>query len=157
MGSKQGSGIALSSMFLDKRGKKTGSYRGFHEWHGCSGRRPGIDNGLELDGQTMKRGATYPGTISILSFRPKARAALPKMVRVTEVFESSSSRSTAARLVFIRAAISVFEIAFCAINLPNCSAKACFRARASTSSKIPSSWRKLRKFVPRCGFLFIAF
>ena len=48
----------------------------------------------------------YAGTNSILTLRPKARAALPKVARVTEVFVASSSRSNAARLVRIRLAIA---------------------------------------------------
>ena len=50
---------------------------------------------------------SYAGTNSIFTLRPKARAALPSVFSVTEEFDASSNRSTAARLVFMRAAICV--------------------------------------------------
>ena len=54
----------------------------------------------------------YAGTNSIFTLRPKARAALPSVFRVTEELDASSNRSTAARLVFIRAAICVLVNSF---------------------------------------------
>jgi hypothetical protein len=45
---------------------------------------------------------------STLSFRPNTVAARSKVAKVTEGFAGSRSRSTDARLVFIRHAISVF-------------------------------------------------
>jgi len=55
---------------------------------------------------------SYAGTSSIFTFRPKARAALPSVLSVTEELDASSSLSTAARLVFMRAAICVLLNSF---------------------------------------------
>ena len=63
--------------------------------------------------------AAHAGASSILIFRPSARAALPKVASVTEVFDASSKRSTAARLVFMRAAISALVSSFFLSNSAN--------------------------------------
>jgi hypothetical protein len=99
----------------------------------------------------------YAATNSILILRPSARAALPSVFRVTDELDPSSRRSTAARLVFMRAAISALVSAFCFNKRPNWRLTACFNARASTSSRQPSSFRKSRKSLPRCVLFFIGF
>lgn len=48
----------------------------------------------------------------MLSFLPTAAAARSNVDNVAELLSESSSRSTAARLVFMRRAISLFEM-FC--------------------------------------------
>ena len=99
--------------------------------------------------------ATYAGASSILMVRPSARAALPSVASVTEVFEASSRRSTAARLVFMRTAISVLVSSLSLSSRASWRASACFMARSSTSSKMPSSFRKSRKSLPRWVRLLI--
>jgi hypothetical protein len=74
---------------------------------------------------------------------------------VTDGFDASSSRSMAARLVFMRAAKADLLIVCDLRKASSCNAIARFRARASTSSKIPSSWRKSRRSLPLCVLLFM--
>jgi len=99
----------------------------------------------------------YAGTSSILILRPRARAALPRVFKVTEELDASNNRSTAARLVFMRVAISALESSFSLSKRPNCRLIACFSARASTSPRMPCSSRNSRKSLPRCVFFFINF
>ena len=78
----------------------------------------------------------YTGTNSILTLRPKARAALPSVLEVTEEFDASSSRSTAARLVFMRAAISALVTSFSFSKRPNC--------------RSPPASRRAPRLLPGC-------
>src|SRR5208282_5725365 len=74
----------------------------------------------------------YTGSNTILTLRPKARAALPKVFSVTEALEASSNRSTAARLVFIR---EIPEVASAMVFFAHRFCKYCFlRFFASSSS-----------------------
>src|ERR1043166_10077527 len=97
------------------------------------------------------------GTISIWILRPRALAAFSRVVKVIEGLVRSSNRSTAARLVFIRVAISVLDTASCWSKALNWRDTAFFSAAASTCSKMPCSRKKSRKSEPRCFRLCIFF
>lgn len=98
----------------------------------------------------------HAGTNSIFSFRPRERATLLRVVSVTDVLFGSSIRLIAARDVRMSAArVDLLKSPF-SMRSATSKASARFKAAASTSSRTPSSLRKLRKLLPRCLFLLFA-
>ena len=94
-------------------------------------------------------GATKHAVEALFTLRPRVLAALTSVVKVTEVLPASSNRSTAARLVFIRVAISALVRDCFFNNRFNCRLKACFKGRASTLPRMSCFFRKSRKSPPR--------
>src|ERR1700674_1056059 len=93
-------------------------------------------------------------TSSIRRSRPIARAARHNVCSVTEAFPGSSRRSRAARLVFMRRAISTLLIFALFIAFCTCHARASLSAVARASSRIPSSFKKSSSDDPIRGFFF---
>jgi len=91
---------------------------------------------------------------STRSFFPRAEAARSSVERVTEVFAGSNNRSSDARLVLIRLAISIFVSLRRFISRSIWNASTRFTAVASTVCNSCSSRRKSSKLLPTC-FLFI--
>lgn len=91
----------------------------------------------------------YALTITSLTLRPSALAAREMVPRVTLGFSGSSRRSSWAREVDMRRASVTLETLPFSMRSEIFSAMARLMATASTSSRMPSSARKLSKLLPR--------
>lgn len=87
---------------------------------------------------------------------PTALAAFINVSSWMDRLFGSSTRSSCERLVAMRCAmLTLLSFPLCMESI-SCSANARLRARACTSSKMPSSLRKSSKLLPVCGLTLVA-